>query len=211
MSEEDLVTRAAQHITQGDFMGAMALFDSHVEANPDDPAGYHGWAESALFEIQQKSDLTYRVYDYNRRGPDGKLRELHLAKALDVIRYEPPAQEKIPPLNLGPGRDLLVACPFFALERHRYDAPVQLSTRPTSFETWTVIDGAATVAGEKLALGQSLVLPAAVGDYTIEPAGNVTLLRTIYPDLQTDFIAPLRQLGYSEDRIFQTVKMPDYG
>ena len=39
MSEEDLVTRAAQHITQGDFMGAMALFDSHVEANPDDPAG----------------------------------------------------------------------------------------------------------------------------------------------------------------------------
>jgi mannose-6-phosphate isomerase len=164
-----------------------------------------------LFEIQQKSDLTYRVYDYNRRGPDGKLRELHLAKELDVIRYEPPAQEKIPPLNLGPGRDLLVACPFFALERHRYEAPVQLSTRPTSFETWTVIDGAATVAGEKLALGQSLVLPAALGDYTIEPAGNVTLLRTIYPDLQTDFIAPLRQLGYSEDRIFQTVKMPDYG
>jgi len=38
-------------------MGAMALFDSHVEANPDDPAGYHGWAESALFEIQQNGNI----------------------------------------------------------------------------------------------------------------------------------------------------------
>ena len=57
MSDEDLVTRAAQHITQGDFMGAMGIFESHVEANPDDPAGYHGWAESALFEIQQNGNI----------------------------------------------------------------------------------------------------------------------------------------------------------
>tara|TARA_B110000014_G_scaffold123589_1_gene84968 strand:- start:199 stop:744 length:546 start_codon:yes stop_codon:yes gene_type:complete len=57
MSEEDLVTRAAQHITQGDFMGAMALFESHVDTNPDDPLGYHGWAEAALFEIQQNGNI----------------------------------------------------------------------------------------------------------------------------------------------------------
>jgi len=38
-------------------MGAMALFETHVEANPDDPAGYHGWAESALFEIQQNGNI----------------------------------------------------------------------------------------------------------------------------------------------------------
>ena len=57
MSDEDTVTRAAQHITQGDFMGAMSLFESHVEANPDDPTGYHGWAESALFEIQQNGNI----------------------------------------------------------------------------------------------------------------------------------------------------------
>ena len=57
MSDEDLMTRAAQHIMQGDFMGAMGLFESHVEANPDDPTGYHGWAESALFEIQQNGNI----------------------------------------------------------------------------------------------------------------------------------------------------------
>ena len=164
-----------------------------------------------LFEIQQKSDLTYRVYDYNRRGPDGKLRELHLQKALDVIRYQPPEQEKIPSISLCPGRDLLVACPYFALERHRYIAPVRLATRPASFETWTVIEGSATLAGENLALGQAIVLPADLGDFSIEPQTSVTLLRTIYPELTADYIAPLRQLGYSDERISQTVKTLEHG
>ncbi len=159
-----------------------------------------------LFEIQQKSDLTYRVYDYQRRGPDGKLRELHLEKALDVIHYHPPEQEKIPPLTLEAGRDLLVACPYFALERLQLSQPKSFTTRPTSFETWTVIQGRATVAGEPLRLGQSLVLPAQLGEYLIEPEGATILLRTYYPNLIDDLIHPLRRLGYSEQRIAQTVK-----
>ena len=48
---EDIVTVAAQQITQGDYMGAMATFEEHITNSPDDPAGYHGWAEAALFEI----------------------------------------------------------------------------------------------------------------------------------------------------------------
>ena len=49
-------------------MGAMALFDSHVEANPDDPAGYHGWAESALFEIQQNGNIDDKGGDRINEG-----------------------------------------------------------------------------------------------------------------------------------------------
>ena len=158
-----------------------------------------------LFEIQQKSDLTYRVYDYQRVGADGKPRELHLQKALDVIRYEPPAQTQIPPLPLGPGRDLLVACPYFALERHHLRNPQTYTTHPTSFETWTVIQGTATVAGETLRLGQALVLPASLGAYTIQPQGEAILLRTYYPDLQTDLIQPLLAQGYPQSRISQTI------
>ena len=45
---EDIVTVAAQQITQGDYMGAMATFEEHITNSPDDPAGYHGWAEAAL-------------------------------------------------------------------------------------------------------------------------------------------------------------------
>ncbi len=159
-----------------------------------------------LFEIQQKSDLTYRVYDYNRRGPDGKLRELHLEKALDVIRYEPPAQEKIPPIELETGRELLIACPYFALERHQYARTAQLTTRPASFETWTVIGGAARIAGEELALGEAIVLPAHLGEYAIEPAGEAVLLRTLYPDLAEDYIERLHLAGHAPQRIAQTVK-----
>ena len=51
MTEEDVITIAAQHITKGDFMGAMEIFENHVNENPKDPAGYHGWAEAAMFEI----------------------------------------------------------------------------------------------------------------------------------------------------------------
>ncbi len=159
-----------------------------------------------LFEIQQKSDLTYRVYDYQRVGPDGRPRALHLEKALDVIRYEPPAQEKIPPLALEEGRDLLVACPYFALERHHLTTSRAYRTRPNSFETWTVIQGSATVAGEFLALGQALVLPASLGPYHIEPHEETVLLRTYYPELETDLLEPLRKQGYSDQRIAQTVK-----
>ena len=48
MTEEDVITIAAQHITKGDFMGAMEIFENHVNENPKDPAGYHGWAEAAM-------------------------------------------------------------------------------------------------------------------------------------------------------------------
>ena len=159
-----------------------------------------------LFEVQQTSDLTYRVYDYQRRGPDGKLRPLHLQKALDVMTYQPPAQEKIPPLALGPNHDLLIASPYFALEKHRYTEAVKRSTRPTSFETWTLIQGAVQIAGEALTPGQALLLPAYLGDFRIEPEGEAVLLRTTTPHLQEDYIRPLLRQGCTPERIAQTVK-----
>ena len=57
MPDEDTITKAAQCIMQGDFMGAMGIFEEHIGSNRDDPAGYHGWAESALFEIQENGNF----------------------------------------------------------------------------------------------------------------------------------------------------------
>ena len=57
MTGEDTVTQAAQLITKGDFMGAMAIFEGYSNENPSDPAGFHGWAEAALFEIQANGNL----------------------------------------------------------------------------------------------------------------------------------------------------------
>lgn len=159
-----------------------------------------------LFEIQQTSDLTYRVYDYNRRDAQGNLRPLHLDKALDVIRYEPPAQGKIPPLVLEPGREVLVACPYFALERHQLNHPRRFRGMSTSFDIWTVLEGKVTIADESLRQGDSLVIPACYSRYDIVPETSAILLRCYIPDLQKDLIQPLQKRGYSPVQIQQTIR-----
>lgn len=74
-----------------------------------------------IAEIQQNCDLTYRVFDYNRRQPDGTLRQLHVDKALDVIR--PFTEEEIRSIryeaepNADPNGDLLAACRYFRVEK----------------------------------------------------------------------------------------------
>ncbi|MGB0791108.1 MAG: hypothetical protein ACPGQG_01110 [Candidatus Thalassarchaeaceae archaeon] len=65
---DDIVTTAAQQITQGDYMGAMSTFEAHISDNPDDPSGYHGWAEAALFEIQENGNLDDKGNDRINEG-----------------------------------------------------------------------------------------------------------------------------------------------
>ncbi len=124
-----------------------------------------------LFEIQQTSDLTYRVYDYGRRDAQGRLRELHIEKSLDVINYAATFPAHSRPQPLGDGRTLLVACPYFRMERWDLPAPVSEATDPATFAIVTLIDGAArltTAHGElHLARGESVVLPASMGRYTL--------------------------------------------
>ena len=62
------------------------------------------------------------------------------------------------------------------------------------------------MAGERLAPGDSLVLPASLGHYDIEPDPSCTLLRCYVPDLEADLLEPLRKLGYAEARIMRTVR-----
>ena len=73
-----------------------------------------------LFETQQTSDLTYRIYDYDRKGPDGKLRELHVDKAADVLDYAQSHAAALAPLAYelaGQRRATLVANANFVIER----------------------------------------------------------------------------------------------
>jgi mannose-6-phosphate isomerase len=164
-----------------------------------------------LFEIQQKSDLTYRVYDYARRDArTGQLRELHVEKALDVMDLGPAPRGIVPPLSLGPGRDLLVACPFFALERWSLDAPRDASTDPGSFAIVTLIDGAAELRWRdgSLALrrGDAAVLPAALGEYAVAPEGQgARALHAHVPDLDREYLAPLKASGVSDELLGRTV------
>ncbi len=101
-----------------------------------------------LCEIQQHSDVTYRLYDY------GRPRELHLDHALAVTRREPHAARQTP---LG---GQLVSCPYFTVVRKRIEASTQLPPRPGGFELLIVTDGQGWIGAERGALRGSLVRPA---------------------------------------------------
>lgn len=138
-----------------------------------------------LFEIQQKSDLTYRVYDYDRRDAQGHPRALHIERALDVTNYAAAPLAVVAPKRLDGTRTLLVSCPYFAMERLDLAASLAISTDPGSFEILTAIDGATSLTwadGElRLARGESVVLPASLGAYRLAPDPSATLLRCYVP------------------------------
>ena len=137
-----------------------------------------------VLETQQSSDITYRVYDYGRKQPDGSLRELHLAQAMDVIDYEakPTSGEVTAPEVAGVTK--LVESPDFTVLRVRVtvDAPVTLA-QPHPFMCITAIEGAGTVetpAGRwEIAKGTHAVAPSGSGDLRI--SGNVTLICSYVP------------------------------
>jgi mannose-6-phosphate isomerase len=86
-----------------------------------------------LFETQQASDLTYRIFDWNRTGPDGKSRELHVQKAADVLDYCKATHGAVEPLRYryeGLDRTALIADPRFLVERvEAIDEPASLATK----------------------------------------------------------------------------------
>ena len=136
-----------------------------------------------ICEIQQNSNCTYRVYDYDRRGADGKPRELHVEKALEVSKFTPSdtadrqgAEERIP----GGSKKSLASCKYFTTERYRVDGTVELEAGPESFVSLIVTEGSGTAAGPENTVGfragDSLFLPAGLG--TVQVSGSCTVVKT---------------------------------
>jgi len=146
-----------------------------------------------LFETQQASDLTYRIFDWNRVGDDGKPRQLHVEKAGDVLDYRatfPGAVRQLSYSADGLDRTLLVAENDFLLERvtvTRNEAYVDTDGRPL---TITAMDAHLRVdcdenASAPLEPWQSVVTPAASPRVALVPGGERTsaLLVHVRPDL----------------------------
>ncbi len=132
-----------------------------------------------IAEIQQSSNLTYRVYDYDRRDALGNPRALHIEQALEVTRCEPPQPQTFAPH--------LVQCPYFTVDRLVTEGGSSDGARgtvdETSFLSILPIRGEGelrlTGTGEKAAFrrGDSLFLAAASGDYVISGDAEVLLTR----------------------------------
>ncbi|MBQ7740968.1 MAG: class I mannose-6-phosphate isomerase [Eubacterium sp.] len=141
----------------------------------------HAIGKGALIaEIQQNSNCTYRVYDYGRLGNDGKPRELHIDKAVDVSVCEPPKYD-IKPLgeeikNDGYISQKLSQCPLFTVDRYAVDKSVKLFADDKSFNHILVIDGKGKIENKNAKKGDSFFVPASLGEYEI--SGNIEFLLT---------------------------------
>jgi mannose-6-phosphate isomerase len=133
-----------------------------------------------LYEVQQASDLTYRVYDWNRPQTAG--RALHIEQSLVVADPQASSQVTASPAIGDDGSATVATCPYFTLELiSAQSRVVQLDTRGESFDALTVVEGAALVEGEgwgiDLARLETAVIPAACRAYAIEPQGAARILK----------------------------------
>ncbi len=132
-----------------------------------------------VYEVQQVSDITYRVFDWNRPASDG--RPLHIEKSAAVADAGLTGRI-LPPQDLADGeRRELVACEYFRLELLAGERnTISLDTRGETFHVLTAIHGAARVTGEgwshTLGRFETLVAPAACGAYRVEPQGAMKVL-----------------------------------
>ncbi|MBR3345982.1 MAG: ROK family protein, partial [Solobacterium sp.] len=132
-----------------------------------------------IAEIQQNSNVTYRVYDYGRVGKDGKLRDLHIEKALAVTN-------RVPIVQKGESYPHIADCDYFTVDKLDLDGRLlyrmQGNVGKESFLSILILDGSGTISnqGEKIAYqkGDSIFLPAGSGDFTIEGTCDA-LLTTI--------------------------------
>ena len=123
-----------------------------------------------IAEIQQNSNTTYRVSDYGRRGADGKLRPLHIEKALEVTNLDKPKAQK----NLENGT--LAECKYFKVKLLNLKNSLEIEVGDESFSSVLCLEGEAEFCGITLKKGECAFIPANSGKICIK--GNATLIES---------------------------------
>ena len=149
------------------------------------PAGtVHALAKGLnVIEIQQTSDITYRIFDWNRVDKDGKARELHTALAVDAIDFESGIEECRRSYTITSNKEVnIVDCEFFKTDILKVDSAVELDyCKRDSFTIYMCIEGDVNVSldngsTETLRAGEVMLIPAITNEVAIE--GNATILTT---------------------------------
>ena len=176
MTPEQYVSRVAS----GTFAETLACHDSH----PGDvfflPAGrVHAiGAGNLLAEIQESSDVTYRIYDYDRRDAQGNTRELHTELAKDAIDYTVRDDYKSPRPDDTSTDCELVRCEHFTTRRVLVDGTCDLDLTPDSFSVIMCVDGSIVMEYEQGSLnldrGNTALIPAVIKQMKLR--GKATLL-----------------------------------
>ena len=153
----------------------LAVHESHQGDVYFLPAGrLHAiGAGNFLVEIQQTSDVTYRVYDFGRLDANGQLRELHVEQAKDAIDYRVWPEYRTS-YDSTLANAPLVHCPYFKVNRVIVQSAAQISFKQDSFVVMVCLSGQATVNGVDVSQGETILVPAS--ENTLYIFGNGTFL-----------------------------------
>jgi len=142
-----------------------------------------------ICEIQQNSDITYRVFDFNRLTPEGKPRELHIEKSLDVIRLVEQRGGKMARVELNETHNAvntLVECSHFVVMKSVFAAPLRRVKPAGLMEVLIIIEGAGKInipdAEIEYSRAQAWLVPAIVRDCRFVPATRTTMLHAHVPN-----------------------------
>lgn len=136
-----------------------------------------------VVEIQETSDITFRLYDYNRPGMDGKLRELHIPQALQVLDYSAMSHPLVDVKDTRPVANV-VNDSHFTTNRLHFSSPLQRDYAPyDSFVVYIGLSGQTDIVYEggveTLKAHQVCLVPAGLPDIQLVPKGECELLETL--------------------------------
>lgn len=202
----------AAHVTDSLKHNQLEDLLAHVPVQSGDvvfvPAGtVHAIMKGiVLAEIQENSDITYRLYDWGRVG---KGRDLHIDQSLQVAELNRIVDHKIPRVTIHHAEfdhHFLVTCRFFSLELYDVRAPIRNWTTGDRFQIGSVLQGAAEITSDESRVaakqGQTIFLPACLGPCDIVPTAlPCQILRTYVPNLSADVIEPALRAGYPASTI----------
>ena len=182
ITPDDYERLAHAEVREGEnpFADVIASYESHAGDVFFLPAGrLHAiGAGNLLAEIQQTSDITYRVYDYGRRDAEGHTRQLHVDEAKQAIDYRVCPDYRTNYDHNHPSAEL-VRCPYFAVRREMVDGRACLDYHCDSFVIVVCLSGEVTVNGIKARRGETLLVPACAN--TLDIQGRATLLTAVVP------------------------------
>ncbi|MEG1611194.1 MAG: type I phosphomannose isomerase catalytic subunit [Alistipes sp.] len=183
----------AQHITPAEYEAAVANNTitnllREYEIHRGDlfflPAGriHSIGAGSFIAEIQQTSDITYRIYDFNRRDAAGKTRELHTELAKDAIDYSVLPDYRTRYTSVANHEVELVDCPYFTTSLYELDKPLTINYATLdSFVVVICTEGSAQLTADhntplSIHAGETVLVPASVRELHIAPTSQTRLL-----------------------------------
>lgn len=163
--------RLKETALSGEILQLLNWVDVHAGDTFFTPAGtIHAiGAGLSMCEIQQNSDVTYRIYDYGRARP------MHLDKAMRVCHTGPLDAKAVA---------LPVHCKYFRTEALRFDQPTIYQPDAGRFELLIFCEGVGTIGDEGYRLGETWLIPAGTGKFVIDPQSATKLLRTWVPQTE---------------------------